>query len=136
MSEQQQPSEEQLQQWMKQQLQKANKHLAENGVLFESVAMEDSRYLAPILAMWKIKDTKGQRYWVISGDCPTDYIALSAASNAREAIKYMSFRWQAQADAIMAKGATDKVQVDYANLLINRAEGLYDLQAKDELWNN
>lgn len=46
--------QEQLAQWVREQFQKANKHLAENGVLFESVVIEDSRYLAPMVAVWKI----------------------------------------------------------------------------------
>lgn len=134
MSEQQQANEQQLQAWVKQQLQKANKYLAEQGILFDSVTMEDSRYLAPMVAVWKIKDTKGKRYWVITGDCPTDVIGLSAAKTAREALKYISFRWQAKAQEIVNTGSKDKVQMDYANLLVNRAEGIYDLQNNDDLW--
>ncbi len=135
MSEQQeQTAEQQVSAWVNQQLQKANKHLAENGVLFDTVVMEDSRYLAPMVAVWKIKDNKGKRFWVIAGDCPTDFIGLTAANTAREALKYFSFRWQGKADEIIQAGIKDKVQHDYVNLLVSRAEGIYDLQNKDELW--
>ncbi|MBT4882928.1 MAG: DUF4826 family protein, partial [Glaciecola sp.] len=38
-------------QWVREQFQRANKHLAENGVLFDSVVVEESRYLAPYVAV-------------------------------------------------------------------------------------
>jgi hypothetical protein len=36
----------------------------------------------------------------------------------------------------MNSGAIDKTKVEFANLLINRAHGLYDLFDKEELWNS
>ena len=66
-------SEEQRAEWVREQFQKANKFLAENGVLFDSVTTEESRYLMPYLAVWKIRAMDGKQYWVISGDLPTDY---------------------------------------------------------------
>ena len=41
-------SEEQRAEWVREQFQKANKFLAENGVLFDSVTTEESRYLMPV----------------------------------------------------------------------------------------
>ena len=58
-------SEAQLSEWVREQYQRANKHLAEQGVLFESVATEECRYLAPVVAVWKIKSTEGKYYWVL-----------------------------------------------------------------------
>ena len=60
-------SDEERATWVREQFQKANKFLAENGVLFESVVTEESRYLIPYLAVWKIKAMDSKRYWVISG---------------------------------------------------------------------
>ena len=43
-------SDEERATWVREQFQKANKFLAENGVLFDSVVTEESRYLIPYLA--------------------------------------------------------------------------------------
>jgi len=40
-------SDEERATWVREQFQKANKFLAENGVLFDSVITEESRYLMP-----------------------------------------------------------------------------------------
>jgi hypothetical protein len=66
-------SQEQLSAWVKEQFQRANKHLAEKGVLFDTVVTEESRYLAPFVAIWKIKALDGKFFWVISGDVPADF---------------------------------------------------------------
>ena len=60
-------SDEERATWVREQFQKANKFLAENGVLFDSVITEESRYLMPYLAVWKIRAMDSKRYWVISG---------------------------------------------------------------------
>lgn len=125
-----------LEKWVKQEFQRANAYLAENGILFESVFTENCRYLAPMLAVWKIKDRDKKLYWVISGDVPVDLLTASVAENAREAIKHFSLAWQIKAEAIIREESSDKVQREFAELLINKAEFLYQIQAKDELWKN
>ncbi len=86
------------------------------------------------MAIWKIRAQDRKEYWVISGDLPTDHMALSAAKDAREAVRAFSLHWQLKAEQIMNSGAIDQTKVDFANLLVNRAHGLYDLFNKDELW--
>jgi hypothetical protein len=61
-------------------------------------------------------------------------MAYSAAKNAREAVRSFSLHWQLKAQQIIDAGITDKTQLDFANLLINRAQGLYEMFGKDELW--
>jgi len=65
--------------WVREQFQRANAHLAQNGVLFESVVVEASRYLAPYVAVWKIKSQQGKFFWVLSGDLPADYVPFDVA---------------------------------------------------------
>ncbi len=77
-------------QWVREQFQRANKHLAENGVLFDSVVVEESRYLAPYVAVWKIKSQQGKYFWVLSGDLPADYIPFDTAPDVRSALKHSS----------------------------------------------
>lgn len=136
MSDNQQPqlTQEEHDQWVREQFQRANKHLAENDVLFDSVVIADSRYLAPYVAIWKIKAIDNTFYWVISGDVPVDFTAQDNAEDAREALRYFSMHWQLRAENIRQTPALDKVQVDYANLLQVSAENLYGTYENDGLW--
>ncbi|MGS2719551.1 DUF4826 family protein [Paraglaciecola aestuariivivens] len=127
-------SQEQLSAWVKEQFQRANKHLAENGVLFESVVTSESRYLAPFVAVWKIKTSDGKFYWVISGDVPADFMPYELEKTARDAMRSFSLRWQLQADNLLNSGTQDNTQVEFANRLITKAEQLYDLFADDKAW--
>lgn len=126
--------EEQKNTWLRAQYEKATKHMASQGVIAQTVALDDSRYIPPVLAIWKIKDAQNSEYWVISGEVPADYSPLSVAGDAREALRHFSLKWQLQAENIFQSGTQDKTQLDFANLLAGRAQGLYDLHEKDEFW--
>jgi len=121
-------------QWVREQFQRANKHLAENGVLFDSVVVEESRYLAPYVAVWKIKSQQGKYFWVLSGDLPADYIPFDTAPDVRSALKHFSLSWQLKAENISATNGIDETQQNYAKLLADRAISLYQLSEKQELW--
>ena len=126
--------EAQVSEWVRAQFQKANLFLAEKGIVMDSVAVQDSRYLPPMVAVWKINGIDKQSYWVISGDLPTDYIALSAATDARDALRAFSFRWQMNAQQLIDAGVQEQTTADYVNLLIGRAHSLYDLFENDQIW--
>jgi hypothetical protein len=119
---------------VREQFQRANKHLAENGVLFDSVVVEESRYLAPYVAVWKIKSQPGKYFWVLSGDLPADYIPFDTAPDVRSALKHFSLSWQLKAENISATNGIDVTQQNYAKLLADRAISLYQLSEKQELW--
>lgn len=127
-------NQEELSTWVREQFQRANKHLAENGILFDSVVTEESRYLAPFVAIWKIKANDKKYYWVISGDVPCDFIPYESEKTARAAIRRFSFIWQIKAENIIKGQSNDKVQQEFAKLLINKAENLYDMQADEKVW--
>ena len=127
-------NQEQLSAWVREQFQRANKHLAEQGILFESVVPQESRYLAPNVAVWKIKDTKNNFYWVISGNLPADALPFSVAKTARSAIKHFSMSWHMKADTILSNPAVDDVQKQYAELLISKAEMLFQVQENEKWW--
>ncbi|GAA0852771.1 DUF4826 family protein [Aliiglaciecola litoralis] len=127
-------SQEQLTTWVREQFQRANKHLAENGVIFDSVITEESRYLAPFVAVWKIKSLEKKYYWVISGDVPCDFIAYENEKTARDAIRHFSLMWQLKAENLSKGTDLDKAQQDYIDLLVTRAEGLYRIYNQKELW--
>ncbi|MFT4940914.1 MAG: hypothetical protein ACI88A_003975 [Paraglaciecola sp.] len=127
-------SQEQLSQWVREQFQRANKHLAENGVLFDSVVTDVSRYLAPFIAVWKIKSMENKYYWVISGDVPCDFMPFENEQTARAAIRHFSMLWQVKAENINKSATLDPIQQDFAKLLISKAEDLYEIQADENVW--
>lgn len=122
--------------WQRESFQNAQKHLAEKGILPKTIIEKDSRFLAPFFGIWKMRAQNGKTYWVITGNLPSDHAEVSAAKTAREAVRYFSFQWQVKAQQIMQNPVQDKTQVDFANLLVNRAHGLYEFFEKDELWKN
>jgi len=127
-------AEQQRVAWQRGCFQTAQKYLAEKGIMPKSVVEQDSRFLAPICAMWKFKAQNGKTYWVVTGQLPTDHAEVGAASDARDAMRYFSLQWQLKADQIMSTGGRDKTQADFANLLVKRAHGLYELYDNDKLW--
>ena len=127
-------TDEQRAAWVRTQFQKANEYLATKGIIPDNVAVSESRFLPPLVAIWKLNTRDAKSFWVISGDLPTDHMPLSAAPNAREAMRSFALHWQLKAEQIAQAGFSDQTQVDFANLLVKRAEGLYDLFDNEQLW--
>jgi hypothetical protein len=125
------------QEWVRTQFQKANRFLGEKGVIPNKVITDESRYLAPYFAIWKMesKQPTKQTFWVMSGDLPSDYVDVKVASTARDAVRHFSMMWQIKAENLHRAGATkDATQAKFADLLVSRAESLYKMQADDKLW--
>lgn len=129
-----QMSQEEMSAWVREQYQKANQFLAENGVLFESVQTEESRYLAPYVAIWKISALDGKQYWVITGDLPTDYMPFENENDPRKAMKHFSLLWHAKAENMRRTAVDDEAQLAEAEMLTARAEGLHRICTMKELW--
>lgn len=125
-------------QWVRQSFQKANAYLASKGILPQGVRQADSRILPPLVGIWRIKAKENNKvadYWVVTGNLPADHVALSTAPSARDALRHFSLQWQLQAENIaQGPGRADKMQMDFARLLVDRAEGLYRLYADEKLW--
>lgn len=132
MSKTVQMTEEQQQQWVKEQYQTATKYLAEKGIVTNSVTVEESRYLVPLLALWKLTAMDGKKFWVLCGDLPSDHSSVDVAPDAREALRHFSLKWQMQAENLL--NANSEEQNKFANLLISRAEGLYNLYNDESFW--
>lgn len=127
-------SEAETQEWVRSQFQRANLHLAEQGIVMDSVAVAESRYLPPLVAVWKIHTLDKQIVWAISGDVPADFVPFSAAPNVREVLRYFSYRWQMKAQQIIEAGIKEQSTADYVQLLVGRANMLYDMADAQELW--
>jgi uncharacterized protein YgiM (DUF1202 family) len=132
--EQQAAQEQQRAEWVRNQYQKANQYLASKGIIPDNVAITESRYLPPLVALWKLNTKEKQAFWVISGDLPTDHMPFSAAASARDAMRSFSLNWQLKAENIMNSATVDKTQFEFATLLVKRAQGLYDLFEDEALW--
>jgi len=132
MAEQQKMSEKEQKKWIRDSYHAATKYLAGKGMVTDSVVEKESRYLVPVVAVWKLNLLDKTSVWVICGDLPTDHVSNNIAATARDVIRHFSFKWQMQAENI-GKNA-NKEQEGFANLLISRAEGLYGLYEKEELW--
>lgn len=134
MVEENKMTQEEQQQWVREQYLKATKYLADQGKVVESVADTESRYLVPVMSVWKLNLLDKTSVWVISGDLPTDHIVLAEEESARNVVRHFSYKWQLQADNILQTPDHSKEQQEFAQLLIGRAEGLYQLFQKDDLW--
>ena len=132
--EQQAQAEQARTQWVREQFQKANEYLASKGIIPDNVAVSESRYMPPFLAVWKMNTKDKTAFWVLSGDLPTDHMPFSAALNAREALRAFSMHWQLKAQQIIDAGVRDKTQAEFANLLINRAHAMYEMFEEEALW--
>ena len=130
--------EKMRQEWVRAQFQKANRFLAEKGVIPSKVLADESRYLAPYLAIWKMESKRPstKTYWVMSGDLPSDFVDVKVAKTARDAIRHFSMMWQMQAENLVRSGATrrDATQAKFAQLLVSRAESLYRMHNDEKLW--
>lgn len=128
------------QEWVRTQFQKANRFLAEKGVIPSKVLADESRYLAPYLAIWKMESKRPttKTYWVMSGDLPSDFVDVKVAKTARDAVRHFSMMWQMQAENLIRSGATrrDATQAKFAQLLVSRAESLYRMHNDEKLWNS
>lgn len=127
-------TEQEIAAWSREAYQKANSFLAQKGIISETVSTEQSRYLAPLLAVWKIKSNQGKWFWVITGDLPSDMLTVDVAKTARDAIRSFSFKWQVDSENIRKQPGQIKTQLDFANMLQSRAESLYDIFDQEDLW--
>ncbi|TRX56918.1 DUF4826 family protein [Thalassomonas sp. M1454] len=127
-------TEEESQQLIRNLYLKATKYLADKGIVTNSVTAEDSRYLLPIVSVWKLNTLADGTLWVISGEVPCDHIPVKAAATAQEALRHFSMKWQLQAENIMQSSRGDETQVKFAQLLVKRAEGLHHLCNDEKLW--
>lgn len=132
MTKQQEMSAEEQQSWVRDQYLAATKYIADKGQVVTSVSEQESRYLVPVMAVWKLNLLDKTSVWVITGDLPTDHIVLDDKEEARNVARHFSLKWQLQAENILRN--EDKAQAEYANYLVGRAEGLYQIYKTDNLW--
>ncbi|MCO4320639.1 DUF4826 family protein [Aliidiomarina quisquiliarum] len=130
-------TEQEMQEWVRAQFQRANAYLAERGLITNVILTKESRYFAPHLAVWKFTlQGLTEKVWAITGnDLPTDHIDASFAATPQDALRYFSYRWQLKADKILASELpSDAKQQEFAQILIRSAEKIYPLSENPSLW--
>ena len=132
MTETTQELPQEQEEWVKQQYQSAMKYLAEKGIVTQQVAVEKSRYIAPLVSIWHMSDDNNKGYWVISGDVPCDHVSLESAPGPRDVLRHFALKWQLQADRLI-KSADEQPQ-KFGKELIQKAESLYRLYEAEDLW--
>lgn len=129
-----QMTDDEIREWCTQSYQGAVSFLAQEGIITESVVLEESSYLPPIVAFWKIKSSENEFYWVVNDEIKADFIPASAAKTARDAAKVFSLRWQLEVEKVTAlENIEDKV-LQEAKELEFVATRLYQIHEEDELW--
>lgn len=121
-------------QWFNEQLGKATRYLAEQGVILDTVFHDQSTYVAPMFAIFKIRCKDRKKYWVIAGDLPTDFTPDTAAKDFKSALRHFTLNWQMKAENMIRAGLRDNIQRDFAQLLITKAEALYAFVDNNVLW--
>ncbi len=98
----------------------------------------------PYVSLWAVESHRAPGYigwWVICGDCPTDYVTAAADQSARSGLRAIAAQWQA-AVGFLARGEqhpefTMGGREDartLAPLLEARAAALIKLADDEELW--
>lgn len=143
MSEENKPQIDE-EQWVKSEHGKVLDYCSRNELNIARLIQGDSVILPPAVAIW-LADSKvsKQRFWIISGDLPTDHLQADIAKNARDALRHFALRWQLKAENLLQQQAHGqpqlgdaKTQSQFANELINKADGLYELYENDSFWVN
>lgn len=130
--------------WIRQTLDKAVRDISDLGVIPDELV--EARPVWTVNGEVMIGQARKANdpslvFWFISGNLPTDYISLTAASTARDALRHFSMKWQLDAERY-ADPATRKAHgldesKDWSLLtkkLITKAEQLYAMAETDRLW--
>ena len=120
--------------WFNSQVQRAGQYLANQGIAIDKVDQEKSTYVAPLFSILKVRSKDRKRFWVIVGDLPTDFAPDSTAKTAREALRHFSLHWQLKAEQMIQAGFRDKIQQDYAQLLVTKSEAIYPFIDNPSIW--
>jgi len=130
-------TEQEMQEWVRLQFQRANAYLAERGLITNVILTKESRYLVPQVALWKFTlQGLAEKVWAITGnDLPTDHIDASLAATPQEALRHFSYRWQLKADNILnSEAPIDAKQQEFAQILIRSAEKIFPISENASLW--
>ena len=128
--------------WLQQEHGKVQQYASQNSLDLIRIVQKDSAVLPPLVAIWFIESKRHLNgFWVITGDLPSDHIVGDNAQSARDAIKYFALRWHLKAENILieleqesSEVESNKTKKQFAEILISKADGLYQFADRDDLW--
>ena len=91
--------------WCAQRRVQVAEYLSRTGIVRGQIAEAPAWFVFPYVSLWAIESVAAPGYvgwWVICGDCPTDYVPCSGDRTPRSAIREISQRW-ADAGATMKR---------------------------------
>jgi hypothetical protein len=119
-------------------------YLARQQISYEEVGEVPAWSVFPCVSIWAIESGSSPGrvgWWVICGDCPTDYVTCTGDRTPRAAVEELSSRWRA-ASIAMLKGerlpdfsvGNPENEGEMAPLLATRAQLLAEWALDDSLW--
>lgn len=143
MHEQSQESEEESV-WNSSMRQRVTDYISQQGISHGQIGEVPAWSVLPYVSIWAIESGKRRGWvgwWVICGDCPTDYVSCRGDRTPRSAVKEISSRWLA-ASAAMLKGeevpgfsiGNAENRRELSQLLVSRAELLEEFAEDNSVW--
>jgi uncharacterized protein DUF4826 len=119
-------------------------YIAWQGISHGQVGEVPGWSIFPCISIWAIESGSSPGcvgWWVICGDCPTDYATCTGDRTPRAAVEEFSSRWRA-ASAAMLKGerlpgfsvGNSENAGKWGPLLVSRAQMLAEWALDDSLW--
>ena len=130
--------------WIEQCRRQIRGYLAAQSVQHGSIGEVPAWSVYPYVSIWAIESGSAPGrvgWWVIVGDCPTDYVTCTGDRTPRSAVEQFAARWL-QGAAAMLRGEEPPEwtvgnagnALELAPLLASRAELLEEWGRDDALW--
>jgi hypothetical protein len=138
------PESEEEALWNSSMRRRVTEYIAQRGVSHGQIGDAPAWSVFPCISIWAVESGSSPGlvgWWVICGDCPTDYATCTSDRTPRAAVEEFSSRWRAAA-AAMLKGeclpgfsvGNDDNAGELAPLLASRAQMLAEWALDDSLW--
>lgn len=131
--------------WFTARRQEVIEYLARQRVQHGGVSETPAWHLYPHVSVWAVESGRSAGWvgwWVICGDCPTDYVTCTGDRTPRSAIETIVQRWRDTAERLLngekepAFAVSDPESArKLGALLASRVAALGDLLADDSVWN-
>jgi hypothetical protein len=131
-------------QWFAARREEVIRYLENQRVQHGEIAEAPAWYIHPHLSVWAVESGRSAGWvgwWVVCGDCPTDYVTCTGDRTPRSAIEAFVERWREMAEHLTEGEPVPAFAVsdpDSARklgaLLASRVRALTDLLADDSVW--
>jgi Domain of unknown function (DUF4826) len=119
-------------------------YLASQRISHGAIGEVPAWYVFPHISIWAVESANAAGWvgwWVICGDCPTDYVTCTGDRTPRSAVEELAVRWREGAAVMMrgqppldwSVGNSGDIS-ELAPLLASRAELLVEWSRDDDLW--